>query len=181
MLDQPMGRRAAAAYDAAAMGEPQQFELEAAAALPVAEVLSDLGSSDAGLSTLEATRRLSVFGPNALLSHGVSPLSVLVRQLRSYLLLLLLVAAVVSAVVGDRTEALIIGGIMLMSVGLSFLNEYRSELAVEELHSQIRHAGLCRAGRAAGGGERHRDRARRRRAFAPWRCRSRRSARARVP
>ena len=146
MLDQPMGRRAAAAYDAAAMGEPQQFELEAAAALPVAEVLSDLGSSDAGLSTLEATRRLSVFGPNALLSHGVSPLSVLVRQLRSYLLLLLLVAAVVSAVVGDRTEALIIGGIMLMSVGLSFLNEYRSELAVEELHSQIRHLAFVERG-----------------------------------
>jgi quercetin dioxygenase-like cupin family protein len=42
-------------------------------------------------------------------------------------LLLLLVATVVSAVVGDRTEAAIIGGIMLMSVGLSFLNEYRSD------------------------------------------------------
>lgn len=80
-----------------------------------------------------------MYGPNALLSHGVSAISVLVRQLRSYLLLLLLVAAVVSAVVGDGTEAAIIGGIMLMSVGLSFLNEYRSEKAVEALHSQIRH------------------------------------------
>ena len=65
--------------------------------------------------------------------------SVLVRQVRSYLLGLLLVAAVVSAVVGDRTEALIIGGIMAMSIGLSFLNEYRSEKAVEALHAQIRH------------------------------------------
>ena len=63
----------------------------------------------------------------------------LVRQLRSYLLLLLLVAAVVSAVVGDRTEAVIIGAIMAMSVGLSFFNEYRSEKAVEELHSEIKH------------------------------------------
>jgi P-type Mg2+ transporter len=74
-----------------------------------------------------------------LLSHGVSALSVLVRQLRSYLLLLLLFVAVVSAAVGDRTEALIIVGIMAMSVGLSFFNEYRSEKAVEALHSQIRH------------------------------------------
>ena len=119
--------------------EPQQLELAAAAALPVADALSELGSSEAGLSSVEAGRRLAVDGPNALLSHGVSALSVLVRQLRSYLLLLLLVAAVVSAVVGDRTEALIIGGIMLMSIGLSFLNEYRSERAVEALHSQIRH------------------------------------------
>src|SRR6476469_4474009 len=96
----------------------QQLALEAAAALPAADALSQLGSSVAGLSSVEAGRRLSVFWPNVLLSHGVSALSVLVRQLRSYLLLLLLVAAVVSAVVGDRTEAAIIGGIMLMSVGL---------------------------------------------------------------
>jgi Mg2+-importing ATPase len=123
----------------AARGEPPQLELAAAAALPSADALSELGSSEAGLSRVEAQRRLAVYGPNVLLSHGVSALSVLVRQLRSYLLLLLLVAAVVSAVVGDRTEALIIGGIMLMSVGLSFLNEYRSEKAVEALHAQIRH------------------------------------------
>ena len=73
------------------MGEPQQLELAAAAALPVADALSRLGSSDGGLSTAEAHRRLAVYGPNVLLSHGVSALSVLVRQLRSYLLLLLLV------------------------------------------------------------------------------------------
>src|SRR5581483_4087795 len=123
----------------AATGEQQQVELAAAAALSVADALSELGSSALGLSSVEARRRLSIYGPNVLLSHGVSALSVLVRQLRSYLLLLLLVAAVVSAVVGDLTEALIIGGIMLMSVGLSFLNEYRSEKAVEALHAQIRH------------------------------------------
>jgi Mg2+-importing ATPase len=125
--------------DQPAPAQPQQLALEAAAALPVAEALLKLGSSALGLTSVEARRRLSVYGPNAVLSHGVSALSVLIRQLRSYLLLLLLVAAVVSAVVGDHTEATIIGGIMLMSVGLSFLNEYRSEKAVEALHSQIRH------------------------------------------
>jgi P-type Mg2+ transporter len=124
------------------MGEPRQLELAAAAALPAADALNELGSSGMGLSSVEADRRLAVYGPNVLLSRGVSAVSVLLRQLRSYLLLLLLVAAVVSAAVGDRTEAAIIGGIMLMSVGLSFLNEYRSEKAVEELHSQIRHLAV---------------------------------------
>ena len=119
--------------------ESARFELAAVAARSAAEALSELGSSEAGLTSVEASRRLSAYGPNVLRSHGVNALSVLIRQVRSYLLLLLLVAAVVSAVVGDRTEALIIGGIMLMSVGLSFLNEYRSEKAVEALHSQIRH------------------------------------------
>jgi P-type Mg2+ transporter len=132
------------------MDEPQQLDLAVAAALPVADALSQLDASEEGLSSVEARRRLAVYGPNVLLSHGVSALSVLARQLRSYLLLLLLVAAVVSAVVGDRTEAGIIAGIMAMSVGLSFLNEYRSEKAVEALHSQIRHlAFVDRDGRPA--------------------------------
>jgi len=121
------------------MDEPRQLDLAVAAGLPGADVLGELGSSDEGLSSVEAGRRLAAYGPNVLRSHGVSALSVLVRQLRSYLLLLLLFAAVVSAVVGDQTEALIIVGIMAMSVGLSFFNEYRSEKAVEALHSQIRH------------------------------------------
>jgi Mg2+-importing ATPase len=121
------------------MQEPRELDLVEAAALPAADVLTELHSSVRGLSSGEASRRLEVYGPNVLRSRDVSALSVLVRQLRSYLLGLLLVAAVVSAVVGDLTEALIIGGIMAMSVGLSFMNEYRSERAVEALHSQIQH------------------------------------------
>ncbi len=121
------------------MRQLQPLELVEAAGLPVAEALAKLESGETGLSSAEADRRLGVFGPNMLRSRGVSALSVFGRQLRSYLLGLLLVAAVVSAVVGDRTEALIIGFIMALSVGLSFMNEYRSEKAVEALHSQIRH------------------------------------------
>jgi hypothetical protein len=49
----------------------------------------------------------------------------------SYLLLLLLVASVVSAVAGDLTEAPIISGIMLLSVGLSSLNEDRSSIVMD--------------------------------------------------
>ena len=49
-------------------------------------------------------------------AHGVSLVAVLVRLLRSYLLLLLVGAAVVSAVLGDGTEALIIGVIIALSV-----------------------------------------------------------------
>ena len=121
------------------MQEPEQLELAVAAALPLPDVLRRLDASEAGLASVEAGRRLALYGPNMLRLHGVSAVSVLARQLRSYLLGLLLVAAVVSAVVGDVTEAVIIGVIMAMSVGLSFMNEYRSEKAVESLHSQIRH------------------------------------------
>ena len=133
-----------------AVEDPYRLELAAAAAFSPAEALAKLGSDAGGLSSEEAGKRLAACGPNVLRSHGVSVGAVLVRQLRSYLLLLLLVAAVVSAAVGDRTEALIIGVIIAMSVGLSFLNEFRSEKAVEALHAQIRHlATVDRDGHAS--------------------------------
>ena len=116
-----------------------ELTLAAAAGMPPAGALAALGSSEKGISADEARRRLAVHGANALRSGGVRASAVLLRQLRSFLLLLLLAAAVVSAVVGDHTEALIIAVIMVLSVGLSFLNEYRSERAVEALHAQIRH------------------------------------------
>ena len=56
---------------------------------------------------------------------------------------LLLAAALTSAFVGERTDALIIFLITGLSVGLGFLNEYRSEQAVEALHSQLRHTALA--------------------------------------
>ncbi len=70
--------------------------------------------------------------------------TVLGRQLRSPLLLLLLVTASLSFFLGDRADALIIGGILVLSIGLGFFNEYRAELAAEDLHSQIRHRVVVR-------------------------------------
>src|ERR1700759_4705824 len=104
--------------------------LVAAAALPAADVLTRLGSTSSGLSPTEAAARLAVVGPNALRSHGARPLTVLARQLRNPLLVLLVAAALTSFAVGERTSAPIILGIIYLSVGLGFLNEYRSELAV---------------------------------------------------
>jgi Mg2+-importing ATPase len=119
------------------------LDLSAAAALPAEEVLHLLGSRREGLSAAEAERRLALVGPNALRSHGARPLAVLARQLRNPLLVLLLAAALTSALVGERTDALIIFLISGLSIGLGFFNEYRSERAVEALHSQLRHTTLA--------------------------------------
>jgi Mg2+-importing ATPase len=117
--------------------------------MPAEGVLRALGTTDSGLSEAEAQRRLQQIGPNALRSHGARPFVVLMRQLRNPLLVLLVGAALVSAFVGERTGAFIILGISGLSVGLGFVNEYRSERAVEALHSQLRHLALAlRDGRA---------------------------------
>ena len=117
--------------------------LASAAALSADEVLGRVESTADGLSHDEARARLAQVGANALRSHGARPFAVLVRQLRNPLLILLVAAAVASFAVGERTSALIILLIICMSVGLGFFNEYRSELAVEALHSQLRHTALA--------------------------------------
>ena len=117
-------------------GVPQ---IQAIAAMPSQEVLDRLGTRASGLSTAEAEARLASFGPNAVRTHHASAVSVLIRQLRSPLLLLLISAAAVSAFVGEGTDAMIIGVIIAASVGLGFVNEYRAERAAEALHSSIRH------------------------------------------
>jgi len=120
----------------------------AAAAEPAPAVLTALGSGPDGLTDTEVARRRHQVGPNALWTHRVSALSILVRQVRSALLGLLLLAATVSFVVGERTDAVVIGLILAVSVGLGFANEYRAERAGAALHDRIRHqAVVVRAGR----------------------------------
>ena len=109
-------------------------------------MLDRLGSAGSGLSVGEASRRLDLVGPNAILSHGAQPFRVLLRQLRNPLLILLAGATLVSLLVGDWADAAIIFVIVFMSVGLGFFNEYRSEKAVEELHSTIRHTAVATRG-----------------------------------
>jgi P-type Mg2+ transporter len=118
---------------------PAPVDLALAASQPIETVFASLGTTTSGLSTVEAQSRLVAVGHNVLVEHRVTVRAVLARQLRNPLLILLGGAAAVSAVTGDATDAIIIATISLLSVGLGFTNEYRSELAAMALHSNIRH------------------------------------------
>jgi Mg2+-importing ATPase len=117
-------------------------ELAQVAGADAATVLAALGSSRGGLTSEDALDRLRSHGPNAVRSHSARAVEVLLRQLKSPLLVLLVAAALTSAAVGERTDAAIILGIMALSIGLGFANEYRAERAVEALHSRIRHTAV---------------------------------------
>jgi P-type Mg2+ transporter len=122
--------------------ERAQLDVAEASRLAVDEVLERLGVSPEGLTTADAAERRRIFGPNVLLTHRVTALGVLERQLRNPLLLLLFAAAAVSGLTGDPVDAVIITAILVLSIGLGFVNEYRSEQAAVALHDNIRHRAL---------------------------------------
>ncbi len=125
------------------------LDLADTAALSPAEVLSGLGSCLDGLSSADVALRLQEFGPNALATHRVHATAVLFRQIRNPILVLLLGAAVVSGLTGGGTNAVIIVVIVALSVGLGFFNEYRAEVAMEDLRGKISHeAEVLRDGRS---------------------------------
>jgi P-type Mg2+ transporter len=73
-----------------------------AGSLRVEEVFERRSSARSGLTSAEAAAWLSRVGPNAVRSHRERVGQILTRQFRSALLLLLLVTAVVSALIGSR-------------------------------------------------------------------------------
>ena len=134
----------ASGVDEAAADEAAELRLQDAAVLSGDTVLQRLGVGADGLGSDAILSRRRVAGPNLIGVRRVKAWQVLGRQLRSALLLLLVVSATISFFVGDRTDAVIIGAIITLSIGLGFVNEYRAELAGEALHRQIRHQVVVR-------------------------------------
>jgi len=88
----------------------------------------------AGLTTVEAARRLAEHGPNELqATHGVSPWEILLDQVKNVLIIILIIAVALSAFLGHGLEALVIGIIVFFAVLLGFIQEYRAERAIQAL------------------------------------------------
>lgn len=91
-----------------------------------------------GLSQEEAEKRLLTYGPNELRGEEPpSPLVILLRQFKDILILILLIAILLSALLGEVFDALFIFVIVLFSAGLGFLQEYRAEKALEALKGML--------------------------------------------
>jgi P-type Ca2+ transporter type 2C len=98
-------------------------------------VISELSTRpETGLSELEAQKRLIQFGPNELIERGgKQPLKILWEQFTSTMVLILIVAAVISGLLGKVTETVAIAAIVILFALLGFFQEYRAEQAMAAL------------------------------------------------
>lgn len=107
------------------------------ASLPPDDVLRRLDTASRGLSGEEAKTRLARYGRNTVEEPSPTAWDVLVRQFSNPFLILLIVTAVTSLLLHDSSDAIIILFIMVLSVGLSFANEYASERAAADLRKRV--------------------------------------------
>ena len=110
------------------------------------ELVADL---EGGLSEPEAEARLARVGPNQLArAHTPAYGAIALRQFADPLVGLLIGAALVSALIGERVEAAAIAAIVVLNALLGFVQEARAEGAVLALRDVlVRRASVIRAGR----------------------------------
>jgi Ca2+-transporting ATPase len=112
------------------------------------ETLAALESQPEGLSPLTAAERLARYGPNQFqASHPVSAWTVLLRQLRSVIVVLLAAAAGIAFSTGDVLDGAAIGAVLVLNVGIGFVTELQARRAMAALLSlEVARARVIRNG-----------------------------------
>lgn len=111
--------------------------------LPFTQVAEDVAADlyvlpEKGLSSAEATQRYSQYGPNHLCeAQAPSTWSVFFGQFKSILILILLSAALLSALIGNIKDGIVILVVVLINTSLGFYQEYRAEQSLAALKNML--------------------------------------------
>jgi magnesium-transporting ATPase (P-type) len=108
-------------------------------ATPAEAVLERLGVSDAlGPTEAEARQRLAEYGPNRLPeAKRRGPLLRFLVQFHNPLIYVLLVAAVVTLLLGYRADAAVILGVVIINALIGFVQEGKAEQAMEAVRAML--------------------------------------------
>ncbi len=100
----------------------------------IKELFELLTSSEKGLSSEEAAKRLNEYGPNELKETKKKTLFMMfLDQFRDFMILILIAAAIVSGVMGELADTIAIVVIVILNAVIGFVQEYRAEKAMKAL------------------------------------------------
>jgi Ca2+-transporting ATPase len=106
--------------------------------LSITEIAELLNSTPTGIDNTIAAERLSKFGKNEIEDTKKKTVwQMLLHQLTDFMILVLIVVAIISGILGDLTDTLIILAIIILNATVGFIQEYRSEKAMEALKNMV--------------------------------------------
>lgn len=104
--------------------------------LPLSEIEQLLNTTPAGIDNLAASQRLLEHGKNQIADKKKKTvLQMLLHQFMDFMILVLIAAAVISGLLGDVTDTVIILAIIILNALVGFIQEYRADKAMEALKS----------------------------------------------
>ncbi len=107
----------------------------------VSETLKELNAKKSGLTSTDAEKRLEEYGRNRLEERKkIHPVQIFLRQFKSFLIFILIAAAVISGLLGIFTKSsehfidmAVILLIIVLNAVLGFFQEYKAEKSLEAL------------------------------------------------
>ncbi|MDH3309838.1 MAG: cation-translocating P-type ATPase [Gammaproteobacteria bacterium] len=119
--------------------------------LPAEEIAQRLRINlGTGLSEVEARRRLEQYGANEIREgRRRGPIAMFLGQFTDFMILVLIAAAIISGLIGDVVDTLVIVAIVTLNAVIGFVQEYRAERAIAALKQMAAlQAQVRRSGRA---------------------------------
>ncbi|MFP3984402.1 MAG: cation-translocating P-type ATPase [Candidatus Bathyarchaeia archaeon] len=105
-------------------------------ALEIDEILKELETSERGLTSAEAEKRLAKYGANELAEEKrITKLALLLSQLKNPLVGVLVAAALISFLVGKTIDTMVVTIVIVFNTTIGFFQEYRAEVALQALKS----------------------------------------------
>jgi Ca2+-transporting ATPase len=102
--------------------------------LDIEKVLEVTGSSYDGLDTQTISNARSKYGRNELDEVKPTPAYIqFLSQFKSFMIVVLIIAAIVSGIIGESTDTIIILIIVFLNATIGFIQEYRAEKAMSAL------------------------------------------------
>lgn len=101
-------------------------------------IFSELNTSEHGLSSAEAGKRLEQFGPNTLAeAEKISLLKILLHQFTSPLIYILLIAGIVTFFLKEYKDCGVIAAVLVLNALIGFIQEYKAEKQVQALKKMV--------------------------------------------
>jgi Ca2+-transporting ATPase len=102
--------------------------------LPLAEITKLLSTKPEGLTNAIALQRITEFGKNQIEDKKKKTVwHMVLNQLKDFMILILFAAAIISGLLGDLTDTIIIFAIIIINAVVGFIQEYRADKAIEAL------------------------------------------------